>query len=147
VTAYSFNARFIEPIILGTKRQTIRAERSGRSRHARPADTLQLYTGMRTKHCRLIGRAICVGISSISLTIHADGGEVILDNDAQRLVRTTCSTLETMDSLDAFAVSDGFVSWSDFCYFWENNHPQVRKTPTWKGVLIRWSAFKPEAAR
>ena len=53
MVAYSLKPRFIPPILSGAKRQTIRA--ISRRRHAIPGETLQLYTGMRTKQCRLIG--------------------------------------------------------------------------------------------
>jgi len=56
MVAYSFKAQFREPILAGTKRQTIRADRK---RHARLGEALQLYTGMRTRQCKLIGRATC----------------------------------------------------------------------------------------
>jgi hypothetical protein len=46
VVAYSFRQQFRPPILAGTKRQTIRADRK---RHARPGEQLQLYTGMRTR--------------------------------------------------------------------------------------------------
>ena len=47
VVALNFKQQFIPPILSGAKRQTIRA--IGRRRHAIPGETLQLYTGMRTK--------------------------------------------------------------------------------------------------
>ncbi|MFK5597639.1 hypothetical protein ACFZ8E_11600 [Methylobacterium sp. HMF5984] len=55
MVAYSFKARFAAPILAGTKAQTIPAERTGRSRHARPGEQLQLFSGMRTKHCLRLG--------------------------------------------------------------------------------------------
>lgn len=64
--AYSFQQQFAEPILAGTKGGTIRAQRSGRG-HARPGEELQLYTGMRTKHCRLICRKPCIAVTRILL--------------------------------------------------------------------------------
>lgn len=64
MVAYSFKRRFAEPILAGAKRQTIRADRR---RHARPGEELQLYTGMRTKSCRLIARRTCVDIQRVIL--------------------------------------------------------------------------------
>ena len=48
MVAYSFKRRFREPILAGSKQQTIRADRK---RHARRGEALQLYTGMRTTQC------------------------------------------------------------------------------------------------
>lgn len=82
MVAYSFRPQFVGPITVGLglsfvnsfgvtpptirpKQQTIRAH--GKRRHARPGDELQLYTGMRTKACRLIGRARCSEVQRIIL--------------------------------------------------------------------------------
>lgn len=71
MVAYSYKARFVEPIRLGLepgpwipgmKRQTIRADRK---RHARPGEEIQHYRGMRTRQCFLIGRAICEAVRRI----------------------------------------------------------------------------------
>lgn len=51
MVAYSFHPRFVDAILGGTKRQTIRMHRR---RHARPGEEMQLYAGMRTRHCRLV---------------------------------------------------------------------------------------------
>lgn len=74
MVAYSFKAQFVEPIRAGLglptepqirpKRQTIRADRK---RHARPGEELQLYRGMRTRQCFLIGRAACTEVTKIRI--------------------------------------------------------------------------------
>jgi uncharacterized protein YqfB (UPF0267 family) len=107
MVAYSFQKRFAEPILAGTKSQTIRADRK---RHARPGEELQLYTGMRTKHCRLIARVQCIGIRPITLDL-------------------------AEDMPDAFAHRDGFADWEDMRAFWRQFHPGVE---TFTGVLILW---------
>ena len=67
MVAYSFQKRFVDhvqaglepgPWCPGMKRHTLRAPRVGRVAHARPEQPVQLYTGMRTRHCRLLGRAV-----------------------------------------------------------------------------------------
>jgi hypothetical protein len=127
MVAYSFKAQFVEPIIVGTKRQTIRADRK---RHARSGEALQLYTGMRTRSCRLIGRALCLGVSPILLRLSPVGGVRIND-------------VPWIGSLDEFAQSDGFSKWDDLLYFWELNHGDCS---TFSGVLIRWTDFKAGGA-
>lgn len=105
MTAYGFRPRFVEPILSGTKRQTIRGDRK---RHARPFEEVQLYTGMRTKHCRLIARATCESITPITLSfVHR--GSVQVDGNPWY-------------DLDNFAVLDGFRDWDDFCAFWREQN-------------------------
>lgn len=66
MVAYSFRPRFCLPIVEGTKGGTIRAERRGHG-HAMFGDELQLYSGMRTRSCKLIARQRCIGVSRILL--------------------------------------------------------------------------------
>jgi hypothetical protein len=67
MVAYSFQKRFIGhvhaglepgPWCPGMKRHTLRQPRKGRQGHARPEQPVHLYTAMRTKHCRMIGKAV-----------------------------------------------------------------------------------------
>ena len=120
MVAYSFKQRFIEPIRAGTKCQTIRADRK---RHARPGEQLQLYSGMRTKHCQLIGRAECLSVWPVTLILREEHG-VVLENFR-----------ETYRNIDAFARADGFRDWAELAAFWSENHPGFE---IFDGVLIRW---------
>lgn len=129
MVAYSFKARFAEPIKARTKRQTIRAERK---RHARIGETLQLYTGMRTRSCKLVGRAICLHV-----------GGVRLDFTTRRVEFDTGTAITTPDDTDAFARADGFANWREMEAFWRENHPDVK---VFSGVIIRWGDLLPEEA-
>jgi hypothetical protein len=120
MVAYSFKARFAEPIIAGTKRQTIRAPRR---RHAHPGEELQLYTGMRTKQCRLIGRATCESVQRVKLLPFTSHGYVRVDG------------LPVEGGIYGFARRDGFADWSDLCDFWNQAHPGAT---IFEGVLIKW---------
>ncbi|MFO0729377.1 MAG: MT-A70 family methyltransferase [Nitrospiraceae bacterium] len=74
MVAYSFKSRFLPPIARGLKRQTIRAPRS---RHARPGERLQLYAGMRTRHCyKIIPDPVCLEVCDIELHV----GAAIIDD-------------------------------------------------------------------
>lgn len=121
MTAYSFRPRFVAPVLAGTKRQTIRAERR---RHARPGEQMQLYTGMRTKHCRLIARVTCKEVSTIRI----------------RFVPRAVVINEFVDvrDVDEFARRDGFRNWADMLAFWreENAAADVNE---WTGVLLTWT--------
>ena len=66
MSAYNFKERFVPLIESGQKRSTIRAVRLD-GRVPKPNEELQLYTGMRTKACRLIGVKRCVGVAKIKI--------------------------------------------------------------------------------
>jgi hypothetical protein len=127
MVAYSFKRRFVEPIRRGLgspypdqygiapKRQTIRADRR---RHARPGEEVQLYCGMRTKQCFLIGTGRCTSVLPIVIT------EQFINIEGTRV-----------RDVDAFAQRDGFKDWSDMLAFWrEVNQLAV----SFSGVVISW---------
>jgi len=126
MTAYNFKPRFRASILAGTKRQTIRAERK---RHALPGEQVQLYTGMRTRHCRIIGRAVCTTTSPVTIGV----AESWVDDD--------CGRMTDPYFLDAFAHLDGFVGWAAMAAFWQREHPDVE---VFSGVLIRWRELVQE---
>lgn len=126
MVAYSFMKQFAPPIVEGTKRQTIRGERK---RHARPGETIQLYTGMRTKYCRRIGVAICRLASPITIDFQEPRISYTLD---------ACLITVWPGKLDEFARGDGFADWPAMCAFWAKYHPEL---PVFAGWMIRWGEF------
>lgn len=122
--AYSFRPQFVAPIQAGTKAQTIRADRK---RHAREGEALQLYTGMRTRSCRLIGRAVCAGVQPITIDVRDRPVIVLPDRE-----------LRPLAGIDDFARLDGFEDWHAMRRFWEKHHPG---SPMFSGVLITWRDF------
>jgi hypothetical protein len=129
MVAYSFRKQFVKPIIEGTKRQTIRAVR--RSRHVHHGEQMQLYTAMRTKYCRLIGRAYCLSVQSIYLDFKTSN---------VRIEGNTGTTTLYPAGLDDFARDDGFKDWAALRAFWVVDHPGVT---VFVGVIIRWTEFAP----
>lgn len=125
MVAYSFKQRFSPLILSGAKCQTIRAERK---RHARVDEVVQLYTGMRTKHCRLIGIARCAAVKPVRIQIAGDG-LVQIEGEPGRA---------RWSGLDDFARSDGFVDWNDMRKFWQENHQGL---DVFSGIIIRWDRF------
>jgi uncharacterized protein YqfB (UPF0267 family) len=123
MVAYSFKQQFAAPILAGTKRQTIRADRK---RHARPGEELQLYTGMRTRQCALIARVTCASVTPIRIRFPPDS---MIEFDDQ--------TLRPGAGIDAFARLDGFPDWHAMKQFWWANHPTSLRVFT--GMLIRWT--------
>lgn len=140
MVAYSFKRRFVGPIKAGLdpasldgravyvnshlynpKRQTIRADRA---RHARPGEELQLYCGMRTKGCFLIGRARCIAVRPITIWPTKRSLAVMLHGK-----------LLGPRQIATFVRKDGFDDWRDMCGFWLAEHPDVVK---FEGILIEW---------
>lgn len=133
MVAYSFKPQFAEPIVTLKKRQTVRANRN---RHARPGEAIQLYTGMRTKHCRkLLDRdPICLDVRPIRL---------ILDTRHPDIITSLWIDGAYLDAaeMEAFAVADGFGAgladgWAlrRMGQFWRQEHEWAN----FSGVVIRW---------
>lgn len=144
MVAYSFKKQFIGPILSGLgenpqalwgqyppKRQTIRS--IGRKRHARPGETIQLYTAMRTKQCRKLGEALCKSVSDIRIFVHREA------------IRLPCSQIEG-GALDAFARADGFADWPEMKQFWIDEHGELVKLGPFVGVLIQWEPVNADQA-
>jgi len=62
--ALNFKKQFIEKILSGEKKQTIRAMRK---RPFKVGDRLYLYTWMRTRWCRKLGEAVCTKVEHIKI--------------------------------------------------------------------------------
>lgn len=132
MVAYSFQKQFVDPILSGRKTQTIRAV--GLRIHAQEGSGLQLYTAMRTKQCRLIGRAEC--LQTLPIRIDFSGiypGDVIIIGKGPRIWQ---------GDLEPFAQKDGFRNWDEMRKLWDKHHPNVLQ---FHGVLIRWKDFKAAA--
>ena len=129
MVAYSFNARFEEPIRAGWKTQTIRA---ARARHARPGEMLQLFVAMRTKQCRkIVADVRCTEIMTVEIRFRPSG-----------LIERIETDLVPVLDLDAFAQRDGFVDLSEMSAFWRASHGLQE---VFHGVLIEWAAPREAA--
>lgn len=146
MVAYSFNKRFVDPIRVGLsrislsfdcppKRQTIRE--IGRRRHARPGETVQLYTAMRTKSCRLLGTATCISFEGVLLK-WSDWPSFFLYDIMERepKVWRRVGDLRPIDDVEQFARDDGFETFDDMKRFWLHTHGPK----TFDGALIKWSS-------
>jgi hypothetical protein len=128
VVAYNFKPQFELPIIALVKLGTIRA---GRKRHAKPGEVLQLYTGMRTKKCRLIATAQCSGNDRIQISFEH---QVIVIGEYPNRVRLVAIDEKTLAPLDEFARGDGFTDFQDMARFWG---PKLLE---FEGRWIQWRA-------
>lgn len=101
--AYNFQKVFVPLIEDESKCNTIRKRRKTPTR---AGDVLMLYTGMRTKNCRLVKNAMCVRIEPI--VIYPALGRVVLDG-----------RMLSLDDTLRFAIRDGFANQMDFFKFFE----------------------------
>ncbi|WP_085025571.1 ASCH domain-containing protein [Ensifer aridi] len=141
MVAYSFKPFFVPQILAGIKRQTVRTDRR---RHARPGEPIQLFTAMRTKHCRKIldRDPTCIEVLPIVIVTSGllDCGIAGIEVDGTTLHR---------DQIEEFARADGFApehvngltpdlvgttARANMGAFWRANHPADR----FEGVLIKW---------
>lgn len=123
---YSFQPRFVVPIELGIKQQTIRAYRKPAVKrwrtgadgasllagHAKVGGPVRLKTGPRFQP-RIIGEATAVLVDQVRLDFRKDQVATLGKHGL-----TTISGGE----LDPFAVRDGFQDWADLRAFWRDMH-------------------------
>lgn len=114
-----FQKQFIDKILSGEKRQTIRAKRKY---PIKVNDKLQLYTGLRTKYCNKIMDAICSSV--LDIEIKSDG--TIFIN----------GILITDESYNILAVADGFKNYVEMYNWLCKNHNL--KNENFTGNIICW---------
>jgi len=128
--ALNFKAQFAEDVEYGHKRQTVRAIRKDGRPHCKVGDTLKLYTGMRTKECRLLATATVTWID----TIRIDPTSMELNG---KHVLSTLHSRDCDQTDNEFAQADGFDSFMDMADWFQ----QVHGLP-FEGVVIYWSAVR-----
>jgi len=119
--AINFMPQFAPLIESGEKTQTIRKVRK-KLQKIKVGDTLYLYTGQRTKACRMIRTTRCVCATPIEISRSALSAFVVLGNDQ----------LSLQERL-RLAQADGFDTAAEFVGFFEENYGLP-----FHGVLIKW---------
>ncbi|MBW8447294.1 MAG: hypothetical protein K0M49_16860 [Arenimonas sp.] len=141
MVAYGFKKFFAPQIEDGSKAHTIRGHRR---RHAHVGEPVQLFTGMRTRHCvKIIADPICVAVLPIVIMSSdlLSAGIAYIEIDGRPLHR---------DEIEPFAISDGFdparlvglapasligeTARETMGRFWRSENPGSR----FEGVIIRW---------
>lgn len=129
MVAYNFQAQFADDVEAGKKTQTIR--KAGKRNPPKVGDELQLYTGMRTKTCRLLRRAKCISSKRIRLRLDSH----IVMFEAPPADRHTFPWNKIPDSLvEKMASDDGFDSVDAFFAFFKTGHVGTH----FSGHLIEW---------
>lgn len=117
---YNFKRLFVPKILDGTKTHTIRAPRKGSQDI--PGNTMHLYTGLRTKNAKLLGRFECIAVDEITI---------------DRTLITVDRAVLFIDERDALAKRDGFQSFEHMLKFWEGRLP-------FSGHIFHWK-YDPKA--
>lgn len=100
--AYNFQKQFVPMILAGTKGTTIRKRRKY---PVKVGDIVWLYTGMRTKECKLLAGAPCIRIEPIVIWPYEERLAGNLDFSVNQL-----------------AAGDGFSSLHDFFDFFRRTY-------------------------
>ncbi|MBD1394282.1 hypothetical protein [Mucilaginibacter glaciei] len=125
----SFNKKFVEPILTGSKIHTIREDAKGRWR---PGITMHMYTGGRfSKEYRQFIEMDCRSVQDVYMTYYNGKLEVSVDD----------TLIYGYPERNEFAISDGFADWEDFEKWWIPilmNDPELK----YKGRVIHWTNIK-----
>lgn len=125
--ALNFKQQFADAVENGEKRQTVRAHRKDGRPHCKTGDVLSLYTGMRTKNCRMLGKARVTRVASIKI----NPTDMELDG---KLLYSIIHSRDADLTDNEFAEADGFDSFMDMANWFD----QVHGLP-FEGVVIYWS--------
>jgi hypothetical protein len=133
MVALNFMKRFASDVERGIKLRTFRLD--GKRRPPRAGETLQLYTGMRTKSCRLLATAPCTYVQPCILRVgRKQAWGVSLCRDTAGGGRAV-ERIDSFHALDDFAKLDGFRNWSELVAFFA---PRADGAGQVKGQLIHW---------
>ena len=116
--AYNFKEAFSNDVEALIKRQTIRAKRK---RPTGRGDDLYLYTGMRTKKCRLLLRTVCKRTEDVKICV---GGF----DFSGRVMMTGSPKADAFATADGFEDSEKMIEWFAATY----------KALPFKGEVIYW---------
>lgn len=106
----NFKKEFAPAVEAGTKMQTIRAPRKD-GKKPKAGDHLRLYTGLRTKGCRMLMDATCIGVEPIQIIDEFSDIAIVLAGE--RL---------TFEEGKALAQADGFNTRAEFVGFFLETH-------------------------
>jgi hypothetical protein len=109
--AYNFQPQFVPMILDGSKHHTVRRRRK---RPTKPGETLKLYTGMRTKNCKLIMEVTCTSV--VPVKIYPDLVYIFLDG-----------RVLSLQEVVHFSVRDGFTNPLEFFDFFKRYPISVRE--------------------
>ena len=116
MVAFNFRPEFVEQIETGSKVQTIRA-----TKRCEPGDRMQLYTGQRTRQCRMIAEKVC----SVTDYVHLAPDGITLGNVTKH-----------PPTWDEFARLDGFADYGQMLTWFQRQYGSAH----FIGTVHRWAA-------
>jgi hypothetical protein len=128
----NFMRQFVEPIRLGTKAHTIRADRKV---PIKKGDKLYLYCGARhpgafrilpeAEPCTCVRpiriHVVMVEMEVLSSTVHIDGAAL------------------ARDEMESLARADGFPDWNQMRWFWIKRHGKISRAMGRRRVIVDFS--------
>jgi hypothetical protein len=125
--ALNFKKQFAEDVEFGNKRQTVRAPRKDGRPHCKSGDTIKLYTGMRTKDCRLLGEATVLRAEPVRIEATC----MYLNGRPLPSAIISRDQLEITDN--EFAQADGFGGFTEMANWFDDTHGLP-----FEGTVIYW---------
>jgi hypothetical protein len=125
--ALNFMSQFAKDVEDGTKRQSVRAPRKDGRPHCKVGDTIKLYTGMRTKACRLLAEATVTSVRKIRI----EATQMYIDD---RLLFSVIHSRDCDQTDNEFAEADGFSGFTEMANWFDDIHGLP-----FEGVVIEWS--------
>lgn len=144
---YNFQSRFVPLILSGEKTHTIRAWR----KHSDwVGDRMHLYTGLRRKGAKLLGRPKCVKVEEIHIWRVGDAWPLSRNTRKQRRRKPQVRRVGkarirlgdhdlTRSECESFARRDGFTSFADMMQFWTGRLPFYGAVYHWEPLKIQWT--------
>lgn len=126
--ALNFQKQFAKSVEIGEKRQTIRAPRKDGRAHANVGDTIKLYTGMRTKQCRLLAEAKVTRTAKVRIEATA------MFLNGHRLPSIIYARDQAEPTDNEFAEADGFEDFMEMADWFGKVHGLP-----FEGTVIYWS--------
>ena len=130
-----FKPQFAEPIIKGTKIHTLRNEPK---RMPKIGETLHMYTGLRTRNCKLIRNDLkLISITKVSLITYFHGAPLSNNLHTSLVLRYHDHNLTLdNDSMNEFFINDGFKNNVDFEEFWRKQ--DLTKSDLYNMYMFSW---------
>jgi hypothetical protein len=125
--ALNFKKEFAEDILIGKKRQTVRAPRKDGRDHCKVGDTIKLYIGMRTKGCELLRTGSVTHTEPIRIE---PTGMYLSD----QLLFASLHSRRNEQTDDEFAKAQGFVDFMKMAAWFDD----VYGLP-FEGTVIYWN--------
>lgn len=115
MVSFNFKPEFVPKIQSGAKCSTIR-----KTQRCNVGDKMQFFTGLRTKNCKRVGAAVCVGVSKI----------IICEQDIWRLEKPQGTVIDRNKHLHQL---EGFQNVADMLAFFRNHYGLP-----FTGYIHRW---------